>query len=159
MVTALHQETRAAELERLLDLLVDHRLRQEVALALVAGATVEGAEVAVGDAEVRVVEVPVDDERDLLRVGQPVPDLVRDASDRDEIARAEERDRVLVGDARAVERPLEDAVDGRQRLDGDGHAVTSSRTKRSSGTWASSPTSRAISRKVYRPARSLGPKL
>ena len=41
------------------------------------------------------------------RVVEPVPDLVRDASDRDEVARAEQRDRVLVGDPLAVARLLE----------------------------------------------------
>ena len=86
-----------------------------------------------------------------------------------QVARAEERDRVLVADALAVERLLEHLVDGRQRLQqlvtwalpplGDAHAATSSRTKRSSGTCGSSPASRAISRNVYRPARSRGPKL
>ena len=67
MVAALHEQAGAAERERLLDLLEDHRLRQQVALAPVAGAAVEGAEVAVGDADVRVVEVAVDDERDARR--------------------------------------------------------------------------------------------
>ena len=94
----------AAERERLLDLLEDDRLRQEVALALVARPAVEGAEVAVGDADVRVVEVPVDDERHPRRVVEPVAELVRDATDRDEVAGAEERDRVLVRDPLAVER-------------------------------------------------------
>ena len=80
-----------------------------------------------------------------------------DAADRDEVARAEERDRVLVGDPLAVARLLEHLGDGRLR--DDGHAGTSCRTNRSSGTCSSSPTSRAISRNVYRPARSRGPKL
>ena len=66
-MAALHQHRGAAERERLLDLLVDHGLRQHVALARVARAAVEGAEVAVGDADVRVVDVAVDDERDLVR--------------------------------------------------------------------------------------------
>ncbi len=96
MVAALHEEPGAADREGLLDLLVDHRLRQEVALARVARSAVEGAEVAVGDADVRVVEVPVDDERDPRRVGHAAPDLVRDAADRDEVARAQQRDGVLV---------------------------------------------------------------
>ncbi len=77
-----------------------------------------------------------------------VADLVRDAADRDEVARAQERDRVVVGDPLAVERLLEHLVDGRDRLGGDRHAATSSRTNRSSGTWSSSPASRAISRNV-----------
>ena len=71
VMAALHEEPGAADRERLLDLLVDHRLRQEVALAHVAGPAVERAEVAVGDADVRVVEVPVDDERDLRGIVQP----------------------------------------------------------------------------------------
>ena len=159
VMAALHQEPGPADRERLLDLLVDHGLRQEVALAHVAGPAVERAEVAVGDAHVRVVEVPVDDEGHLRRIRRPVADLVRDASDGDEVARAQKRDRVVVRDPLTVERLLEGR--GVARLYGGGcaHAATSSRTKRSSGTWSSSPTSRAISRNVYRPARSRGPKL
>ena len=42
-----------------------------------------------------------------------VPDLVRHPPDRDEVARAEQRDGVLVGDPLAVERLLEDLVDRR----------------------------------------------
>ena len=86
MVAALHQEPGTAELEGLLDLLEDDRLRQQVALACVAGAAVEGAEVAVGVADVRVVEVAVDDERDAVGVRVAVPDLVRSAPDGDEVA-------------------------------------------------------------------------
>src|SRR5256886_2522174 len=107
MMAALHEQAGAAEGERLLDLLEDDRLRQQVALALVAGPSVEGAEVAVGDAHVRVVEVAVDDERDALRVVQPVADLVRGAADGDEITRAEELDGVLVHDPLARDRLLE----------------------------------------------------
>ena len=116
MVAALHEQAGAADRERLLDLLEDDGLREQVALALVARPAVEGAEVAVRDADVRVVEVPVDDERDPTRVVQPVPDLVRHASDRDEVAGAQERDRVLVRDPLAVARLGEHVVDGRQRF-------------------------------------------
>ena len=111
MVPALHEEAGAADRERLLDLLEDDRLRQQVALALVSRPAVERAEVAVGDADVRVVEVPVDDERDPGRVVEAAPDLVRDAADRDEIAGAKERDGVLVRDPLAVERLLEHIAD------------------------------------------------
>jgi hypothetical protein len=48
VVASLHEQAGAAERQCLLDLLEDDRLRQQVALALVAGAAVEGAEVAVG---------------------------------------------------------------------------------------------------------------
>src|SRR5262249_13689769 len=134
-----------ADRECLLDLLEDDRLRQQVALAAVAGAAVEGAEVAVRVADVRVIQVPVDDERDLVRVRLPVPELVRDAADRDEVARAEELGRVVVVDPLTEERLVEHGVDAGG---GRAHARTPSRTNRSSGTCASSPTSRAISRNV-----------
>src|SRR5262249_54221655 len=104
MGTALHQEAGAAERERLLDLLEGDRLRPQGALACVAWAAIEGAEVAVRVADVRVVEVPVDDERDPVRVGFAVAQLVRRAPDGDEVARLEELDRFGVGDALAVER-------------------------------------------------------
>src|SRR5262249_20136784 len=110
-MTALHQDTGAADRERLLDLLEDHGLRQQVALADVAGAAVEGAEVAVGDADVRVVEVPVDDEGDAGGIDLAVAELVGNAADRDEVARAEERGGVLVGDPLAVERLLQHLPD------------------------------------------------
>src|SRR5579862_7618815 len=150
VVSALHQQARAAERERLLDLLEDDRLRQQVPLPRVARPPVERAEVAVRVADVRVVEVAVDDERDTLGIVLPVADLVRDTADGYEIARAQKRDRLGVGDALAVERLLEDRV----------HATAAPVvwTKRSSGTASSSPASRAISRNVYRPARSRGPK-
>ena len=150
MMAALHEQSRAAERERLLDLLEDDRLREEIPLARVAGSAIERAEVAVGVTDVRVVQVAVDDERDALGIVLPVAHLVRDAADGDEIARAEQRDGLLVGDALAFDGLLEDLV----------HATAAPVvcTKRSSGTTSSSPASRAISRNVYRPARSRGPK-
>src|SRR5205807_8843886 len=107
MMAALHEQAGAAEGERLLDLLEDDRLRQEVALALVAGPAVEGAEVAVRDADVRVVEVAVDDERDLPRIVEPVADLVRSAPDGDEVARPQELEGVFVRDPLAGNCALE----------------------------------------------------
>ena len=71
VVAALQQQRRAAEVERLLDLAEDHRLRQHVALR-VHRAAVERAEVAVGDAEVGVVDVPVDQNVTDVRVGRAV---------------------------------------------------------------------------------------
>ena len=108
MVAALHEQARAADRERLLDLLEDDRLREQIALARVARPPVERAEVAVRVADVRVVEVPVDDERDPLGVVLAVADLVRDAADGDEVARAEQLDRLLVREALALDRLLED---------------------------------------------------
>ena len=163
MMTALHQETGATEGDRLLDLLEDHGLREQIALARVAGASVEGAEVAVGVADVRVVEVAVDDEGDAIGIRLAVADLVRGTTDGDEVAGLEQGQRFGVGDPLALERPFEDVRNGplrdlvaRSRY--AGHATTASRTKRSSGTSPSSPVSCASSRKVISPARSRGPK-
>ena len=91
VVAALHEDAGAADRERLLDLLVDDRLREQVALGAVAGPAVEGAEVAVGDADVRVVDVAVDDERDPAGVRTARAELVRGLADRDEVLRLEER--------------------------------------------------------------------
>ena len=96
----------AADRERLLDLLEDDGLRQEVALARVTGAAVEGAEVAVRVADVRVVDVAVDDERHARRIGLAGAKLVGGAADGDEVTRLEQRQRVLVGDPLARERLL-----------------------------------------------------
>src|SRR4029079_4001154 len=126
MVPSLHQQAGAAEREGLLDLLEEDRLRQQVALTSVAGTAVERAELAVRVTDVRVVEVAVDDERDPRGVGLAVADLVRRAADSDEVARGEQRQRLVVGDALAFDGLLEDRGDG-------GHATTASRAKRSSG--------------------------
>src|SRR5437868_2283996 len=142
MVAALHEQAGAAECERLLDLLEDDRLRQQVALAPVSGPAVEGAEVAVGDADVRVVEVAVDDERDAARVVLAVAHRVRCTPDRDEVTRFEQRQRVGVVDPLAVVNLLQD-LRGIRHATGDSAA-----TKRSSGTVSSSPASRASSRNV-----------
>src|SRR5262249_27066521 len=151
MMAALHQQAGTAEREGLLDLLVDDRLRQQVALAAITGAAVERAEVAVGDADVRVVEVAVDDEGDAVRVDPAGAGLVRRAAGGEEVTGLEQRDGIGVGDPLACERPVEDL--------GRGHEIVAPAvTKRSLGTSSSSPTSRASSRNVYSPARSRGPK-
>src|SRR5262245_58283472 len=111
MVSALHEETRAAERERLLDLLEDDGLRQQVALARVARPAVERAELAVRVADVGVVEVPVYDDRNAIGVGLPVPALVRRAPNRHEVARLQQRQRLVVGDALPLERFLENLRD------------------------------------------------
>ena len=108
-MAALHQHAGAADRERLLDLLEDDRLRQQVALAAVAGAAVEGAEVAVGDADVRVVEVAVDDERDPVGVGLAARAARRrPARPRRGRASSSSATRLVVGDPLAVERLRED---------------------------------------------------
>ncbi len=60
VVTPLHQDLDGAQLLRLVDLGADLLVRQRVGLG-VLGPAVERAEVAVGDADVRVVDVAVDD--------------------------------------------------------------------------------------------------
>jgi hypothetical protein len=111
VMAALHQQPSAAERDRLLDLLEDDRLRQEVALACVAGTAVERAELAVRVTDVGVVEVAVDDERDPRRVGLAVTELVRRPADGHEVARLEQRQRLAVRDPLAVERLLQDLRD------------------------------------------------
>ena len=87
VVTALHQRARATDRDRLLDLGEDDPLRQDVALALIAGLAVERAEVAVRDADIGVVDVAIDDVRDLAGIRLAVADLVGCSADRDEVAR------------------------------------------------------------------------
>jgi len=139
---ALHQDAGAADRKRLLDLLEDDRLRQQVRLVAVAGATVESTEVAVGDADVRVVQVAVDDERDAIGVVLAVADRVRRPPHRDEVSRPQERDRFLVVDALARAGLLEDLAHA--------HATATPVvcTNRSSGTVSSRPPSRQSSRNV-----------
>ncbi len=148
MVAALHQERRAAERERLLDLAEDDRLRQDVALARVARLAIEGAEVAVGHADVRVVDVPVDDERDLVGIRPAPAQLVRGGADRDQVARAQQRDGRVVRQPFAVERAREDLGDGAVG-DVDGHVVpqdtgSAASAKRSGGAVSTAPIAAAI---------------
>ena len=63
MQTALHQDAGAAQVDGLLDLLEDHFLRKNVAFG-VAHRAVERAEAAILGAEVRVVDIAVDDVAD-----------------------------------------------------------------------------------------------
>ena len=145
MVAALHEHRRAAERERLLDLLVDHGLRQHVALAGVARPPVERAEVAVGDADVGVVDVAVDDERDLVRVALARTHLVGGATDGHEVARAQQAGGILVGEPGSVEHLLEDGLDGTAG-DVDCHVNQRTRAvsaKRSSGAPRMAPHSAA----------------
>src|SRR5918994_608752 len=152
MVAALHQQRGSSDRERLLDLLVDDRLGQEIALGTIARPAVERAEVTVRVADVRVVDVAVDDECDAAGIDLAVAKLVRRPANGDEVAAAQEGERVVVRDPLPGERLVEDL--------GGRHARTGSVTrKRSSGTRSSSPASRASSKKDIRPARSRGPKL
>src|SRR4029453_6862187 len=158
VVAALHEERGAADRQGLLDLLEDDRLRQEVALGTVARTTVEGAEIAVRVADVRVVDVPVDDERHAPPVDLAVAKLVGCAADRDQVAALEELDCVDLGEALARKRLVEN---GRGAVGAAvlSHASTASDTrKRSSGTFSRAPTSAASQKKVRSPARSRGPK-
>src|SRR5439155_7917836 len=97
--------------DRLLDLLEDDRLRQQVALARIAGTAVEGAEVAVRVTDVGVVEVAVDDERDPVRIGLAVANLVRGAPNGHKVAGLEERERFVVREPFSLERLVEDLRD------------------------------------------------
>ncbi len=70
----LQQDLHAAQVDRLLELLAELVARQDVALGLVGGRAVEVAELAARDADVRVVDVAIDDVGDdALRVEHPAP--------------------------------------------------------------------------------------
>src|SRR3954447_10996311 len=148
MVAALHEDAGAADRERLLDLLEDDRLRQQVALGAVSGAPVERAEVAVGDADVRVVEVAVDDERDPASVGSARTELFGGPADRDEVLRLEEGERLGVADPLAFERAIEDGAHTRS---GAGSGVPLSRHARHFSTCFTSSFSTAGPVPVWRP--------
>ena len=146
VVPALHQHRGPVELERLLDLLEDHGLRQDVALAPIARLAVERAEGAVGLADVRVVDVPVDDEGDLIRIRLAAAQLVGGRADRDEVAAAQQDRGVLGAEPLARERALEDLGDrSGLRLDGCHQRIRAASMKRSGGTDAISPRSAASS--------------
>src|SRR5437667_1146397 len=79
VVSALHQNLDAPDRLQLVDLAADLFERQEVPVRML-GTAVERAELAVGDADVRVVDVPVDDVRDDV-LGMELPaDVVRQTS-------------------------------------------------------------------------------
>src|ERR687898_1457861 len=139
MVAALHQQRGSSDRERLLDLLVDDRLGQEIALGTIARPAVEGAEVAVRVADVRVVDVAVDDERHALRVDLPPAQLVGRAADPHEVAAAQEGERVVAADALAGQRALEHRADAAVAVPRRHADTASGTTKRSSGTRSSSP--------------------
>src|SRR6266404_2279445 len=84
VVSALHQNLHAADCLELVDLAADFLERQQVPLGMF-GAPIERAELAVGDADVRVIDVSVDDVRDDVLGMQLPPDVIR------ELAQLEQR--------------------------------------------------------------------
>ena len=103
---ALQQQGRAAQVEGLLDLPEDHRLGEDPALG-VAGQPVEGAEVAVGDAEVGVVDVAVDDEGDLVGRRVALAREPRRGPHGHQVAGGQQGQRVLVAQAPAARDALQ----------------------------------------------------
>ena len=108
---ALHEDLVAAEGDRLLDLLVELLARQDVGVG-VARLAVEGAEVADGGADVRVVDVAVDVVRAVRLRVQPQRDGVRGPAEFVQVAAREQRDALVRRQPRAVNGFREDAVDG-----------------------------------------------
>src|SRR3569623_90011 len=97
MQAALHQHSRAAEVERFLDLLEDYFLRQNIPFGMSHG-PVECAEAAILRAEVGVVDVAVDDiGNDAFRMPL-APDGIRLHADSDQVIGAEELQRLLTSD-------------------------------------------------------------
>ena len=111
---ALEQNAGPAEVDRLLDLLADLIVREDVGLGVLGRGPVEGAELAAVDADVGVVDVAVDDVGRDRRVVLAVPDLVRRGPEGEEVPLLEQRHRVGGGQTVAREGPVENAV-GRAR--------------------------------------------
>ena len=88
---ALHQHARAAEIDRLLNLLEDHVDAVDVAF-LVAHGPVEGAEAAVFGAEVGVVDIAVDDVADDALGMELAAQCVGGHADSDQVVAAEQVD-------------------------------------------------------------------
>ena len=120
VMTTLHQGARATNRDRLFDLREDDALWKDVALARIARLAVEGAEVAVRHADVRVIDVAVDDVRNLARIRLAIADLIRGGANRDEVARLHQRQGVSVGQPLAREHTIQNLGDGACGID-DGH--------------------------------------
>jgi len=93
---ALHEDAGAAEVERLLDLLENHFLRMEVAFG-VAHRPVERAKAAVFRAEVRIVDIAVDDVADDAMRVQLAAHCIGGHADADQVVAAEQVEGFLAG--------------------------------------------------------------
>src|SRR5262245_49458032 len=100
MQSALHQYAGTAQVDRLLDLLEDRLLGQNVALGVPHGA-IERTEAAILRAEVRVVDIAIDDVADdPFRVPAPA-NCVGFHPDARQIMTGENIDRLLPGNTHA----------------------------------------------------------
>ena len=111
MDAALHQDAGAVERQGLLDLAADLLERQQVALG-VARLAVEGAEPALVDADVGVVDVAVDVVGRDRGIVEAVPHLVRGEAEVEEVAVEEQGMGVAGRDAAAGEGVVENLLDG-----------------------------------------------
>ena len=100
--SALHEDPRPAEIERLLDLFEDHFVRVEIPFS-VAHRPVERAKAAVFRAEVRVIDVPVDDiGNDAVRM-MFTPHRIRFHADADQIVGTEHLYGLLFGEGHLLD--------------------------------------------------------
>src|SRR5436305_6396555 len=111
MDAALHEDARAVERQRLLHLAADLLERQQVALR-VPRLAVEGAEPALVDADVRVIDVAVDVVRGDRRIVEAVAHLVGGQTQVEQVAFDEQRMRIASRDAAAGHGVVEDLLDG-----------------------------------------------
>ena len=114
MDAALHEDAGAVERQCLLDFAPDLLERQEIPFR-VARLAVEGAEPALVDADVRVVDVAVDVVGRDRRIVEAIPDLVRRQSQIEEVAIQEQCVGVTGGDAAAGHGVVEDGGNGASR--------------------------------------------
>ena len=96
MQSALHQNAGAAQVDGLLNLVEDHFLRMHVAFRMAHG-PVEGAEAAIFRAEIRVVDVAIDDVADDAVRMQLAAHRVGRHADADQVVAVEIVDRFLPG--------------------------------------------------------------
>src|SRR6185312_9213054 len=104
---ALHQDAGAAEVDRLADLVEDHFLRVHVAF-LMPRRAVKGAEAAIFGAEIRVIDIAIDDVADHALGVQLAAHLIAGHAEAHQVVAIEEIDRF--GASHHAETPPETAV-------------------------------------------------
>ena len=111
MDAALHEDARAVERQRLLHLAADLLERQQVAFGI-ARLAVEGAEPALVDADVGVVDVAVDVVGGDRGIVEAVPHLVSGQAQVEQVAVEEQGMGIAGRDATAGQSVVEDLLDG-----------------------------------------------
>src|SRR6185503_11480383 len=132
--SALHQYTRAAERDRLVDLFANSIERLHVGIGR-AGPPVERAERAHNIADIRVVDIAIDDIRDDVVGMSALADFVRGGAHRGYVIGLKERGAILDRQALAVEHAVENSANLGVR-----HRIKSSNLRNNTQSAASNKT-------------------